>query len=77
MNRLLELRTDRDLYQKDIANFLNITQRNYSYIETGKSDIPTQILVDLAVFYNTSVDYILGITNVFTPYPRNNFRNEV
>lgn len=70
MNRLRDLREDKDLYQKDIANILNITQRNYSYIETKQSDIPTEILKKLALFYNTSTDYILGLTNVKEPYPR-------
>lgn len=58
-NRIKDLRTDKDLLQKDIADILNITQRNYSYIETGKSDIPSEILIKLAFFYNTSIDYLL------------------
>lgn len=69
-NRIKDLREDRDLFQKDISNILNITQRNYSYLETGKSDIPTDVLIKLAMFYNVSVDYILGITDIQKPYPR-------
>lgn len=72
MNRLKDLREDKDLFQKDIAKILNITQRNYSYYETGTSDIPTEILKKLAIFYKTSSDYIIGLTNVKEPYPRKN-----
>ena len=75
MYRLLELRTDRDFYQKDVAKFLNITQRNYSYIETGKSDIPTYVLIKLSEFYNVSVDYLLGLTDTMKPYPRKKYIN--
>lgn len=61
--RLKDLREDRDLKQKDIADFLNISQRGYSHYETGNNDIPTEILIRLADFYETSVDYLLGRTN--------------
>lgn len=71
MYKIKELRVDRDFKQVEIANLLNITQRNYSYIETGKSDVPTQILIDLSRIYGVSVDYILGLTDIMKPYPRN------
>lgn len=61
--RLRDLREDKDLTQKDIANILNISQRGYSHYETGNNDIPTEILIRLADFYDTSVDYLLGRTN--------------
>lgn len=70
MNRLKDLREDRDLFQKDIAKLLNMSQNGYSSYETERIDIPTSILKELALFYNVSVDYILGITNEKTPYPR-------
>lgn len=70
MYRIKDLRIDRDFKQIEIANLLNITQRNYSYIETGKSDIPSKILIDLASIYGVSVDYLLGLTDVMKPYPR-------
>lgn len=76
-NRIKDLREDRDLFQKDISNILNITQRNYSYLETGKSDIPTDVLIKLAMFYNVSVDYILGITDIQKPYPRTKRKDRV
>lgn len=75
--RIKELREDKDLFQKDIAKILNITQRNYSYFETGKTDIPTDILIKLSYFYDTSIDYLLGITNEQKPYTRLNKKQRV
>lgn len=72
MNRLRDLREDKDLYQKDIANILQMDQSNYSKYELEKVDIPIQALKTLALFYNTSTDYILGLTNIKEPYPRKN-----
>ncbi len=62
-NRLRDLRTDRDLKQKDLAKYLNCSQVAYSHYELGNRDIPTEVLVALAKFYNTTTDYILGLTN--------------
>lgn len=70
MNRLKDLREDKDLLQKDIAKILNIAERTYSGYETGSRRIPEDILINLAIFHNTSTDYILGITNIRKPYPR-------
>lgn len=70
MNRLKDLREDKNLYQKDIAKIINISQTNYSKYELGKVEIPNEILIKLAYFYNTSIDFILGITNEIKPYPR-------
>ncbi len=67
-SRLKDLREDRDLVQKEIAAFLGIDQRVYSNYETGKREIPTRFVVKLAKFYNTSTDYILGLTNNTKPY---------
>ena len=63
INRLRDLRNDKDLKQKDIADYLNCSQVAYSHYELGKRDIPTDVLVALAKFYNTSTDYILGLTD--------------
>ena len=63
MNRLRDLREDADLNQTQIANSLGMSQTGYSKYETDKNDIPTQVLIKLAGFYKTSVDYILRITN--------------
>ena len=61
--RIRELRQDSDLTQNQIAQMLNMSQTGYSKYETGENDIPTQVLIKLADFYKTSVDYILGRTN--------------
>ena len=65
--RLKDLREDNDLTQSKIAQMLYITQQQYSLYEKGYRDIPTQALITLADFYNTSVDYILGRTNNPSP----------
>lgn len=62
-----KLREDKKLRQQDIANILNITQQQYSKIEKGISDIKTDQLIKLSLFYNVSTDYILGIPKL--PYP--------
>lgn len=61
--RLKDLREDRDLVQKEVAALLGIDQRVYSNYERGKREIPTRYVVRLARFYQTSTDYILGLTN--------------
>lgn len=61
--RLKNLREDHDLSQIDIAKYLNISQRTYSYYETGGRDIPVQILIKLADYYKTSIDYLVNRTN--------------
>lgn len=68
--RLRDLREDRDLLQKDIAEVLQCSQVCYSHYELGKRDIPTEVLVQLAAFYHTSVDYLLGLTDDARPYPK-------
>ena len=68
--RLRELREDRDLPQKAISAFLNVRQSTYSQYEGGQRQIPIALLVRLSEFYNTSVDYILELTNEPLPYPR-------
>ena len=61
--RIRELRENRNLTQTDVANYLNCSQVAYSYYELGKRDIPTDVLKRLALFYDTTTDYILGLTN--------------
>ena len=61
--RIRDLREDADLFQKDIAEMLNCSQVCYSQYERGKRDIPTDVLIKLADFYEVSVDYLLGRTN--------------
>ncbi len=66
--RLRDLREDRDLSQEQIATYLGMKQPQYSRYERGIRDIPTDILIKLALYYKTSTDYILGLTNDSTPY---------
>ena len=68
--RIRDLREDADLSQRQIAVILNMSQTGYSKYETGENDIPTRILIQLADYYHTSIDYLLGLTSVKTPYPR-------
>ena len=60
--RIRDLREDHDLTQKKLADELNCSQQIYSNYELGQRDIPTDILIKLALYYNVSTDYILGLT---------------
>ena len=68
--RIRDLREDRDLNQTAVAKMLGMSQTGYSKYETGENDIPTGVLIKLAQFYGTSVDYILGLTNDISPYKK-------
>lgn len=68
--RIRNLREDMDLSQTQVAQVLNCSQRIYSNYERGDVDIPTDILIKLAKFHQTSVDYLLGLTDERAPYPR-------
>ena len=57
--------------QMQVAEAIGITQRKYSYLETGRQQWPDELLVRLADFYQTSVDYLLRLTDDPRPYPRN------
>ena len=65
---LKDLREDHDMYQKEVAKLLGISQQYYSEYEKGKRTIPIQHLITLAKFYETSIDYIVGLTD------ENNFK---
>ena len=60
--RIKDLREDRDLKQRQLADFLNCSQQVYSNYELGQRDIPTDVLIRLSDFYGVSVDYLLGLT---------------
>lgn len=68
--RIRDLREDRDLPQKALANYLQIHQTTYSDYELGRLNIPVPILHKLADFYGVSVDYLLGRTGQREPYPK-------
>lgn len=67
--RIRDLREDRDWNQTHVAKMLGMSQTGYSKYETGENDIPTQILIQLARIYNTSIDYLLGETKNPQRYP--------
>lgn len=68
-NRVRDLREDHDLTQQQVADAIGITQRKYSYLETGTQQLPAEILLQLARLYNVSVDYILYETDFPGRYP--------
>ena len=68
--RLRDLREDKDMTQAEIVKLLYMSQTGYSQYELGINDIPTSVLKKLALLYNTSVDYILDLTDEKAPYPR-------
>lgn len=68
--RIRDLREDRDLKQKELAELLQIHQTTYSDYELGRINIPVSALHTLADFYGVSIDYLLGRTEIRTPYPK-------
>ncbi len=67
--RIRDLREDKDLNQKQMAELLNIAQTTYSDYERGKINIPIATLKKLASFFDTSIDYLLEQTDEKSPYP--------
>jgi transcriptional regulator with XRE-family HTH domain len=68
--RLRDLREDADMNQTEMAKLLKCSQQTYSRYESHTTEIPLESLIFLAEYYDTSVDYLLGITNEKEPYPR-------
>ena len=68
--RLYDLRTDNDKSQRDVAEYLLCNRQVYARYERGLREIPVSMLIKLAKYYNTSADFILGLTDVQKPYPR-------
>ncbi len=66
--RIRDLREDRDITQTELAKYLQIHQTTYSDYEIGNLNVPIDILIKLAKFYNTSIDYIVGLTDNPNPY---------
>jgi len=69
-SRIRDLRNDKDMNQTEFAELLEMSQTGYSKYETGENDIPTAVLIRLAEIHNTSIDYLLGLTDEQKPYPR-------
>ena len=68
--RIRELREDNDIKQKVIADYLGVAQNTYSQYETGILNISVELLWKLADFYDTSIDYLLELTDNPLPYER-------
>ena len=68
--RLRELWEDQDLTQQAVADYLHIRQNTYSQYETGQRQLPLELLAAVAVYYHTSTDYILELTDQREPYPQ-------
>lgn len=68
--RIRNLRIDRDLTQQAVAEMLNVKQNTYSQYEIGVLNYPLEVIISLAKFYGTSIDYLVGITDDPTPYPK-------
>ncbi len=65
--RLRDIREDRDVKQQTVASYLHVRQNTYSQYETGQRQLPVDVLIQLAKFFHTSTDYILGLTDVSKP----------
>ena len=68
--RIRDMREDEDLTQKEVAEYLICDQSLYSKYERGERVVPFEVMVKLAEYYNTSIDYLAGLTDEKTPYPR-------
>ena len=77
MNRLKEIREDHDYTQEYVANYLNMSQTGYSKYECGDRDIPTEVLKKLARLYDTSIDYLLYMTDERKPYSKSIMLEEI
>jgi transcriptional regulator with XRE-family HTH domain len=67
-NRIRDLREDSDIKQREVSEYLQVHQTTYSDYEIGNLNIPVEVLIKLAKFYKTSVDYLVGLTDKFEPY---------
>jgi transcriptional regulator with XRE-family HTH domain len=67
-SRLRDMREDRDLTQAKLAEYLKIHQTTYSDYEIGKLNVPIDVFIALAKYYDTSIDYLAGITDNPKPY---------
>ncbi len=68
--RIRDLREDSDLTQREIADYLMCDQSLYSKYEREERVLPLEVAIRLADYYHTSIDYLVGRTDMFTPYPR-------
>ena len=73
--RLRSLRENKKMTQREVAEYLHMSQTGYNQYEIGKNDIPTNILIELSKLYEVPIDFILGVTDVNIPYERVNKKN--
>ena len=73
--RIREIREDHALTQQKVANLLHVGQRTYADYESGKTRIPVDSLLILAEYYNVSMDYITGASDVRKEYPKTEGRS--
>lgn len=73
--RIKDLREDNDWTQQYIADLLYINRSTYSAYENGANAVPIEVLINLAKLYNTSVDYLLGLTDETKPYPKGQYKS--
>lgn len=66
--RLRDIREDRDITQKEIAEVLHIRQNTYSQYESGKRQVPVEVIITLARYYRVTTDYLLGVSDIPNPY---------
>lgn len=70
LKRIRDLREDRDLYQRELAKYLGVDQSTYSDYESGRINLPLDVLTKLADFYNVNIDYLLERTDVKKAFPK-------
>lgn len=68
--RLEDMRIDSDKTQAEVAEYLGCQREVYRRYEKGTRQIPVDLLIKLAAYYNCSIDYLLGLTNTKKPYPK-------
>ena len=68
--RIRDMRIDKGLTQKDVADVINVKQNTYCQYEIGVLNYPLDVVIKLAEYYNVSVDYLVGLTDQPEPYPR-------
>lgn len=75
IKRIRDLREDGDLYQRELAQYLGIDQSTYSDYESGRINIPIDMLIKLADFYKVNIDYVVGRTDVKKPLPSSSYKS--
>lgn len=76
-NRIKELREDNDKKQEEVAEYLNITQQQYSLYENAKRTMPMDLIILLARYYNVDMNYIAALSNIKKPYPKEEMKRPI